>query len=498
MAATAYTLLFSTIVSRHGIRAPFSPLGIEECNTYDKYSPYDFPDYSDWGMTEETYCKQWLTPHGEKVAPRMGEYYASFFSSAEGFDYSCDRIAVYADNSTRDHQTAERLLVGMGCEGHEIITAGKNNLKTEVWPVVHDHYNELDCPLPTEEQISGLYGGDQEAVTDAYRAGIEKLTDIIGMTDNFTASICAQKNANYDADMPCTLSNLDYKWTGVYWEGNFKAPIAYAGYWAEYFMFQYLSNVTDYAFGSLTPEEVSELYEIHVQNMYYGSSIWNAKTYSSQQLGYILASLESIIDGSKADGVNQSVDNNILLLLGHDFNNFYLQRLLGIDYFAFGFPRNVATTAGSLRFDLYQDSDGFHYVSLTYTAATPDQQRHNIDLTNESPAIAKILIPGCGDLMCPFETFKSIAKQAIDLNCVEQPLRETLSSVGDSVLLENDSSDSEKDYLLAWAVTATVCVCWIACIAIFACRQAADKSSQEGPDVESPTGAMKVNGDCVE
>lgn len=45
------------------------------------------------------------------------------------------------------------------------------------------------------------------------------------------------------------------------------------------------------------------------------------------------------------------------MLASHDFNQFYLQRLLGLNYFSYGFPENVATTAGSLRFDLYQDAE---------------------------------------------------------------------------------------------------------------------------------------------
>jgi len=479
--ANTLTLIFSTIVSRHGIRAPYPPLNQKDCNTFDKYSNKTFPDFADWGMTEDTFCDQWLTPHGEKVIPRMGEYYADSYRNAPGFDFDCDRIAVYADNITRDHQTAERLLVGMGCEDTEIVTAGENHLRTKVWPVVHDHYNELDCALPTEEQISGLYGGDVNAITDAYRPGIEKINEVLGMTGDFDASICSEVNPNFDqSDGNCNLFKVGYEWTGTYWMGNFKAPLSYAGYWAEYFMFQYLSNLTDFAFGKLTGQEVSDLYAIHVQNMYYGSSIWDAKAYSSQQLGYILASLQSVIDGVRMKGVEQSLDKNVLLLVSHDFNNFYLQRLLGIDYFALGFPQNVATTAGSLRFDLHQNPSGRYFVSLTYTAATPDQQRENTNLLEETPAISRILIPGCGEIYCPFELFKDIVTRAIDSDCIEQPLRSSLTSFSS----DNDSSSSSEDWAnvyVIWAITTSVLL--MLCVIARTCSACRQKCSS----IKSPT-----------
>ncbi len=41
-------------------------------------------------------------------------------------------------------------------------------------PVLSDHY-DVGCPLATEEQVNGLYGGDVDALTDMYFDGIQKV-----------------------------------------------------------------------------------------------------------------------------------------------------------------------------------------------------------------------------------------------------------------------------------------------------------------------------------
>ena len=87
---------------------------------------------------------------------------------------------MYADNSTRDIQTATLLVEGLGCNGEtDVLVAGANDLTTSVWPVVSDNYNALGCPLATEDQVSGLYGGSVASITDAYEAGIQTSTTLV-------------------------------------------------------------------------------------------------------------------------------------------------------------------------------------------------------------------------------------------------------------------------------------------------------------------------------
>lgn len=105
----------------------------------------------------------------------------------------------------------------------------------------------------------------------------------------------SSRTPNHSSIHPFTPPGAEqtgYQWTDLYYQGDFLSPLSYAGYFAEYFMFQYLSNLTDYAFEALTGSDIQELYGMHVQNMYYGSNIWNSRAMGSQQLGYILASMQ--------------------------------------------------------------------------------------------------------------------------------------------------------------------------------------------------------------
>jgi hypothetical protein len=51
------------------------------------------------------------------------------------------------------------------------------------------------------------------------------------------------------------------------------------------------------------------------------------------------------------------VNNQLLLLFSHDTNILYLQRLLNLNWVPLGFGNNIATTGGTLNFELYQNNE---------------------------------------------------------------------------------------------------------------------------------------------
>ena len=91
--------------------------------------------------------------------------------------------------------------------------------------------------------------------------------------------------------------------------------------------------------------------------------------YSSQQLGYIVASIDQYVNHAAVDGVPQAIDTKLVLLFSHDTNILYLRKLLDLNWIPIGYANNVATPGGALSFELYHENDpknNSYYVKLNY------------------------------------------------------------------------------------------------------------------------------------
>jgi hypothetical protein len=260
-------------VSRHGIRSPYPP----NYGTLDDFSAYTqkiFPSNEEWGMTYQDFTHQRLTPHGKKVLPYFGSYFAARFVN-DGLDFGvCQNIVCYADDSSRDIDSAKLWLEGFGCPNVPVNIVNTTH-HAELRPVLYDLFDS-GCPIATEEQVLGTFGGSVDALTKSYSSSIDLIMDILEMPTD--ASICSLSNSNFDSStQDCTLFETGYRWTGYVYDGGFKCPTYYARYFAEYFTLQYLSNVTDWAFGLLTPEQLVDLNELHVKTHDLGTNHWYGK-----------------------------------------------------------------------------------------------------------------------------------------------------------------------------------------------------------------------------
>jgi hypothetical protein len=256
-------------VSRHGIRSPYPP----NYGTLDDFSAYThkiFPSNEEWGMTYQDFIHQKLTPHGKKILPYFGSYFAERFVN-DGLDFeTCQNIVCFADDSSRDIDSATLWLEGFGCPNVLVNIVNTTN-HAELLPVVYDLFDS-GCPIATEEQVLGTFGGNIDALTKSYSSSINLIMDILDMPTD--ASICSLSNSNFDSTQDCTLFETGYRWTGYVYDGGFKCPTYYSRYFAEYFTLQYLSNVTDWAFGLLTPEQLVDINQLHVKTHDLGTNLW--------------------------------------------------------------------------------------------------------------------------------------------------------------------------------------------------------------------------------
>lgn len=469
-AAESLTLVQTLIVSRHSIRtpmaAPFSDVG-----DISAYSTRKWPSAADWGMTQKEVDNQFLTPRGIEVARLTGEFYRETFNSGTPTPISnlltCDQVTVFSDGGAyRDFQTAQAWLEGFGCPAPEetnIIQINQSSLPT-MQPVVATAFQIDGCSAASEEQVNGTYGGNVAALTARFAASIQKVQDVLQMPVN--ASICTQVNRTFEpsASHPCTLFELGYAWNGVLWDGMFYSPLVYAQYFAEAWMLQYLSNVTQWAWGALSStDELVELYKMHIQSLWFGTNEWNSRAYGSQLLAYVLASLNAAATGRQVLGLEHEPSQKVVAFFSHDANILYLQRLLGMSWLTTGWPFDVATTASSVRFELLRETTGKLFVRVAYVSASPDQQRsatsfvvrnvaNGSSSSNSSSgtplSVAYVVIPQCGSLLCPLDEFQDAVLAAVDTDCM----------IGDTQRYAVDLIAAQEPSIILTALVTAACV----------------------------------------
>jgi hypothetical protein len=71
--------------------------------------------------------------------------------------------------------------------------------------------------------------------------------------------------------------------------------------------------------------------------------------------------MEQRVTGKAQTGISQPVDTDLLLLVSHDTNILYLRELLDINWTPYGYTTGVASTGGSLQFELWRSKDNGEY-----------------------------------------------------------------------------------------------------------------------------------------
>jgi len=398
------SLVQVVMVSRHSIRTPYGPTN-GTVSDFSSYTALEFPTNVEWNMTEYEFENQYVTPQGTILMERLGSYYRERWGADGLSQLSCEEVVCFADyagQASRDVDSAVAWLDGFAICPDVPIQLVNDTTNPQLQGVLSDHYQIAPCELATEDQVMGLYGGNPQALTTMYQDAIVQVSAVLEMTGSaqtpFQAPICDNVNPDHgqqaEATPSCTLMDIEYAWYGQYF-GEFQSPMYLASYFAETWMFQYLGNLETYAFGQLELPALRDLYSMHIENLWLGTNIWNTVAYSSQQLGYIVASIDQKVTSSVVDGVSASQDPHaqLVLLFSHDTNILYLRKLLDLNWIPIGHGNNVATPGGALNFELHRDDvNGTYFVKLAYIAASPEQQRSGVEMNlTHPPAVATLV-----------------------------------------------------------------------------------------------------------
>lgn len=117
-----------------------------------------------------------------------------------------------------------------------------------------------------------------------------------------------------------------------------------------------------------------------------------------------------------------SMQNRVLLLVGHDVNIANIAGMLGLSWQLSQQPDN--TPRGGLLFELWQKSDDHKYfvsIKMFYQTMAQLRNKENLDLNVKPAGMMAISIPGCDnrgkDKLCQLETFQKKLDEVIELNC---------------------------------------------------------------------------------
>ncbi|GGG97616.1 histidine-type phosphatase [Silvibacterium dinghuense] len=388
-------LIYTLIVSRHGVRSPTG-----KSTQYDRYSKAAWPAW--------TTAPGELTPHGFALMKIFGSYDRELFSS-EGLFSAQDcadatRITIHADSDQRTRETGRALAEGLfpGC-------SVPVQAKAEG---THDPlFHPANIPPAQAElaaaAILGRIGGDPAAIVAAYHAPLAEF-------DSLLAS-CGDAEPGHSRtslfDIPSTISTgTDDHLAEV------KGPLSVAATLTENLLLAYTEgmDMKQVGWGCIDGTRLRSLMDLHTASSEFAlRTPAVAGPLSSSLLRVIAASLAQAATGKPVNDAEGRVGDKMLLLVGHDTNLSAIAGALHLDWILD--DRRDDTPPGSaLELELRQDASGRRTVQLFFTAQTLEQMRNAapLSLTNPAPRVP-VFIPGCSaaDGACELGSFEVLLKE---------------------------------------------------------------------------------------
>lgn len=94
----------------------------------------------------------------------------------------------------------------------------------------------------------------------------------------------------------------------------------------------------------------------------------------------------------------------------------------------------------------------------------------------------QLVLEGCGETYCPWDTFKEIALGAVNFDCIQEPLRDSSEAMYADATDTSTGGDDDDDALDTWMIIAFTAG---ACTVIFALLQVAVFQYQKNKATES-------------
>jgi 4-phytase/acid phosphatase len=401
-------LQYVAVLSRHGVRTPLWTAAQLNAYSTEKWPAWD---------VELGY----LTGQGHKLMKLMGGYYRQYFLKMGLLEpdgcADAGRYYFWSDVSQRDIETGREIAAGMipGCAARiHAVEPGKQD--------------PLFSPLPTgagksdpdlaAAAIAGRVGGNPQALTATYRAGLEAMQAIL--LGCKPGKSCPPKGKTVEKillEQPAAIQPQAGRLAQL------TGPLAAAATMAESLLLEYTDGKPDkeVGWGRVNKTNLRDL--MLLQEAYNDLTLrtpYMARVSGSNLMSHMLRSIQQAVRGEAVAGALGKPGDKGLIVLGHDSNISNFGGMLRISWLLEGYQPNSRPPGGALVFEVWKDSaNGRNSVRTYFMSQTLDQMRNLTPLSLETPPVrAPIFVPGCSSAApgwpCDWDAFQRVLESAID------------------------------------------------------------------------------------
>jgi 4-phytase/acid phosphatase len=434
------TLKQIIIFGRHSIRAPTS-----NPSSLAQYAVDTYPDF--------TVPTGYLTSRGQQAASLLGSYFHDYllFEGLLTGDAQTDISRSYfrANSIQRSNVTAAKF--GEGLIPGATIPVHSYNIADGATPAVPDPVfdpiltkvatvdtaravNEVQGIFNSGSAISSAYSGELSLIRSAlYPSGTQPTPGALhGSTD-------PTSQASHPITLTASTSTL-YTGGVINIGGLHLTDSA-----ADPFVMQYADNfpLSDVAWGRLSLDAISQ--QTRINNLIFNIEMlppYLNQVQSSNAGEHILRTMEQAVTGENVPGAFGDPQTKVHVIISSDGYVIGLAGLLHLHWLLPGYESDFCAPGGALIFELRQVNSTQEYiVRVFYTAQTFDQLRNLTSLTLANPpASMQLLVPGgstsATNLDVSFSTFQQLMNEAVNLEYVQDPSKETPPGVLTGVPLE--------------------------------------------------------------
>lgn len=376
------TLLRVVMLSRHGVRSPTQ--STEALNSWRQQPPTPpVPPWPDFGVPPG-----YLTPRGEQLVEKLGEYYRSYLDQNGMFDPAqCpDEVLIRADRDERTVMTAHGLGSGLAQAANAPLRCRFAIEEAADGPDPLFHPSEAmpaNCALDSEKAEKAV--GDLKPLAQRYEKQITAEQDILQCC---SPQLCERPACSGTPISPlsCKLPELPSCTDAAKGQAAIKGGLGIGQSFAEILLLEYGQGFTGdkFGFGRAGRDYKATMLDILGLHTAVFNEVQRAHYVAARQganlLYHVVGAIKTGLDPGSPGGPYKFV-----AYVGHDTNIANLAALLDLHWQLPEYPLDDMPPGGALVFELRQPSNQAPIVDAFFAAQSPDEMQSGAGEPERAP-----------------------------------------------------------------------------------------------------------------